>query len=219
MFPARKEWLSSTEASELLGVHQTTLRRWADSGDISCLRTPGGHRRFKAADLIVWMEGRQTTSLTPQAEALAQNVVGFTRHEIAERHVSDEAWYAAFAGDNDRQRMRETGHRLLGLAIQYMGRTSNHEPVLQEGRRIGDFYGQQSAQHGISLVDTMRGFFFFRESLLRATRPGLATRGQYDAEEVRMHRRLRIFLDEAMYACLASYEATCRHLLRAESEA
>jgi hypothetical protein len=161
------------------------------------------------------MEGKQATGLTQQAEAVVRNVVGFTRQEMAERGVSGEAWYLAFDQEEARQRMRDTGRRLLGLGIQYMGRTSNHEPVLQEGRRIGRFYGQQCAQHGISLVDTMRGFFFFRESLLRATRPGLATAGQYDAEDGRIHRQLRHFLDEVMYACLASYEATCRNLLHA----
>jgi excisionase family DNA binding protein len=213
--PLDKEgWLSSVEASELLGVHPTTLRRWADSGDIPCFRTPGGHRRFKAADLKAWMEGRRSTAVIAQTEALVQNVIGFTRHEMAEQHVSTETWYVAFNRGDDRQHMRETGQRLLGLAIQYMGRTSNHEPILQEGRRIGGFYGQQCAEHGMSLVDTMRAYFFFRESLIRATRPGLATRGQYDAEDARMHRQLRLFLDEIMYACMDSYDTTCRRLLQ-----
>jgi len=67
----------------------------------------------------------------------------------------------------------------------------------------------------MSLVDTVRALFFFRESLLRAAKPGQATPGQYDAEDVRIHRQLRHFLDEVMYACLANYEATCRHLLLA----
>jgi hypothetical protein len=132
---------------------------------------------------------------------------------MSEQHVSQQPWYEAFDREGDRQHMRETGHRLLGLAIQYMARMSNREPILEEGRRIGDHYGQQCAQHSVSLVDTMHGFFFFRESLLRATRPGLATQGKYDAEEVRMHRQLRHFLDAVMYACLGSYEATCRNLL------
>jgi hypothetical protein len=125
---------------------------------------------------------------------------------MAVQQVTKEGWYIAFDQQDELQRMQETGHRLLGLAIQYMARNSNHEPALQEGRRIGDYYGRQCAARRVSLVDTMRGFFFFRESLLRATRPGLATRGQYDAEEVRMHRQLRRFLDEVMYACLGSYE-------------
>jgi excisionase family DNA binding protein len=210
-----REWLSLTEAGKLLGVHPTTLRRWVDAGDVPHFRTPGGHRRFRTADLAAWMEGKQTTALIPQSEALVQSAVGFTRQEMAQHHVSREPWYAAFGQEEDRQQMRDTGRRLFGLAIQYMSRTRDHEPVLQEGRRIGEFYGQQSAEHGVSVVDTVRALFFFRESLLRAAKPGQASPGQYDAEDVRIHRQLRHFLDEVMYACLASYEATCRHLLPA----
>ena len=39
-------WLTLSEAAEQLGVHPTTLRRWADNGDIPVSVTPGGHRRF-----------------------------------------------------------------------------------------------------------------------------------------------------------------------------
>ena len=213
------EWLSLTEASKLLGVHKTTVRRWTDSGHLPCFRTPGGHRRFRISELTAWMEGKQTTALVPQTETLVQNVVGFTQQEMVERHVSSEAWYLAFEREDERQRMRDSGRRLLGLAIQYMGRAGDREAVVKEGQRIGQFYGQQCAQHGISLIDTMRAFFFFRESLLRTARPGLAGRGRYDAEEARLHRELRQFLDKVMYACLASYETTCRHLLHGGGKA
>jgi hypothetical protein len=161
------------------------------------------------------MEGTQSTALTPQSEALVQSAVGYTRQEMATKHVSHESWYTAFEREEDRQQMRDTGRRLFGLAVQYMGRTRDFEPVLQEGRRIGEHYGQECAQHEMSLVDTVRALFFFRESLLRAARPGQASHGQYDNEDIRIHRQLRHFLDEVMYACLASYEATCRHLLSA----
>lgn len=208
-----KEWLSLTEASNLLGIHPTTLRRWADSGSIPCLRTPGGHRRFRTADLTAWVEGKQTTALAPQSETLVQSAVGYTRQEMARTHVSHESWHMAFDREKDRQQMRDTGRRLFGLAIQFMSRTRDHELVLQEGLRIGKFYGQECAQHSVSLVDTVRALFFFRESLLRAAKPGQARPGQYDSEDVRIHRQLRHFLDEVMYACLASYEESCRHLL------
>lgn len=211
----QKDWLSLSEASDLLEVHPTTLRRWADSGNIPCLRTPGGHRRFRTADLTDWMQDSQTTALAPQPETLVWNAVGYTRQEMARNHVSHESWYLAFDREEDRQQMRDTGRQLFGLAIQYMSRTHNQERVLQEGQHIGEFYGQECAQQGISLVDTVRAQFFFRESLLRAAKPGQVNPGQYDTEDVRIHRQLRHFLDEVMYACLASYEATCRHLLPA----
>ena len=207
------DWLSLSDASEMLGVHPTTLRRWADAGEVPCFRTPGGHRRFRRSDLAAWVgDPHATTALTSRSGALVQSAGSFTRQEMAAHDVTAEQWYVAFEGDNDRQRMRDTGRRLFGLALQYMSRTRDHEPILHEGRRIGSFYGEQSARHGMSLVDTVRALFFFRESLMRAARPGQASFGQYDAEDVRIHRQLRHFLDEVMYACLASYEETCRHL-------
>jgi hypothetical protein len=184
-------------------------------GHMPHLRTPGGHRRFQKADLISWMEGKQATALVPQPESLVQSAVGFTRQEMAEQHVTGEPWYAAFDQEVDRQQMRDTGRKLFGLAIQYMSRSHSREPILEEGRRIGQFYGRQSAELGISLVHMMRALFFFRESLLRAAKPGQANPGQYDEEDVRIHRQLRTFLDEVMYACLAGYETTCLHLLPA----
>jgi excisionase family DNA binding protein len=211
------DWLSLTEASDLLQVHPTTLRRWADAGAIPHLRTPGGHRRFRRADLDAWAQGAQVTALAPQSETLVQSAVGYTRREMARQQVSHESWYTAFYGDDDRQQMRDTGRRLFGLALQYMSRTRNQEPILHEGRRIGEFYGRQSAERRISLVDTVRALFFFRESLLRAAKPGQTNPGQYDAEDVRIHQQLRHFMDEVMYACLSSYEAACGHLLPAGS--
>ena len=211
----QKDWLSLTKASELLGVHPTTLRRWANSGSVPFFRTPGGHRRFRVVDLTAWMQCKRTTPLAPRSDALVQSAVGYTRQQMASKHVSIESWYAAFDREEERQQMRDTGRRLFGLALQYMSRTQNHEPVLQEGRHIGEFYGQMCAQHSVSLVDTVRAIFFFRDSLLRAASPDPAYPGQHDAEDARIQQRVRRFLDEVMYACLDSYEETWRHALDA----
>jgi len=35
-----------SEATEMLGVHENTVRRWGDEGTLRMVRTPGGHRRF-----------------------------------------------------------------------------------------------------------------------------------------------------------------------------
>jgi excisionase family DNA binding protein len=37
---------TSSQAARYLGVSLATIRRWTDSGHISCYRTPGGQRRF-----------------------------------------------------------------------------------------------------------------------------------------------------------------------------
>lgn len=39
-------FISINKASQILGVHQNTLRKWADDGQIETIRSKGGHRRF-----------------------------------------------------------------------------------------------------------------------------------------------------------------------------
>jgi len=38
--------LTISEAADRLGVHQKTLRAWADKGLVAHFRTPTGYRRF-----------------------------------------------------------------------------------------------------------------------------------------------------------------------------
>lgn len=40
------ELMTTREAAALLGVGTTSIKRWADSGLLTCVKTPGGHRRF-----------------------------------------------------------------------------------------------------------------------------------------------------------------------------
>lgn len=39
------------DAARMLGVHQDTMRRWAEAGKIHGWKTPGGWWRFRDADL------------------------------------------------------------------------------------------------------------------------------------------------------------------------
>jgi excisionase family DNA binding protein len=45
------EWVSTKAAMRLLGVGSTTIKRWADGGQLPFMRTVGGHRRFRLVDL------------------------------------------------------------------------------------------------------------------------------------------------------------------------
>ena len=60
-----RHWLSINEACRLLGVDQSTLRRWSDAGKVPVFRTPGGHRRYAEDDLLTLLgeKGRRPVYL------------------------------------------------------------------------------------------------------------------------------------------------------------
>lgn len=43
--------LTITKAAQALGVHKDTLRDWAEADQFPCVRTAGGHRRFRQSDI------------------------------------------------------------------------------------------------------------------------------------------------------------------------
>ncbi len=45
------EWLTLGQAATYLGVAQSTIRKWSDTGRLPAFYTPGGHRRFRRGDL------------------------------------------------------------------------------------------------------------------------------------------------------------------------
>lgn len=43
--------LTISDTALMLGVSVATVRRWADAGHLASYRTPGGQRRFSAAEV------------------------------------------------------------------------------------------------------------------------------------------------------------------------
>jgi excisionase family DNA binding protein len=43
--------LTPVEVAEIFGVNPKTVTRWARSGQLKCLKTLGGHRRYRFADV------------------------------------------------------------------------------------------------------------------------------------------------------------------------
>jgi len=50
---APKDLLSICDVAEMMGCSQDTIRRLAESGDLPCHKTPGGHRKFSRK--AVWL--------------------------------------------------------------------------------------------------------------------------------------------------------------------
>jgi excisionase family DNA binding protein len=56
--------LTPAEVATVLYVDPKTVTRWAVAGKVSCVRTPGGHRRFLTSEILVL-----ATANTPRGEA------------------------------------------------------------------------------------------------------------------------------------------------------
>jgi len=50
------DWLTLGQAAKYLGVAQSTIRKWSDSGRVPAFYTPGGHRRYRRMDLDAFLE-------------------------------------------------------------------------------------------------------------------------------------------------------------------
>lgn len=210
--PRSPRWLALGEAAELLGVHPSTLRRWVDDGDIRCMRTPGGHRRFREKDLQEFLSDQLQIEAPPDPKNLTDAVIHRARQKMQADSDAEVPWRAAF-DDNERAARRESGRRLLGLAIRYTSRATGRDAILEEGRSLGREYGRDAAHRGLSLADTAQALLFFRETLVHAARPGPSDQGQYDDEDDHIHRSLQEFLDQVFYAALDAYEVALRDQL------
>jgi excisionase family DNA binding protein len=48
--------LTSHEVGALLQVNPSSVKKWVNEGRIAAFRTPGGHRRIRAADLVAFLD-------------------------------------------------------------------------------------------------------------------------------------------------------------------
>lgn len=54
--------LTVGEVAQMFRVDPKTVSRWAARGKIDCLRTPGGHRRFRESEVRKYLEARTEES-------------------------------------------------------------------------------------------------------------------------------------------------------------
>src|SRR5688500_15679666 len=138
-------------ACEILGVNESTLRLWTDSGRVPVFLTPGGHRRYREADL---------RSLTEQPPAAAEpaplSTALLESHErydsVARRAFQSSPWFRQF-DDEARRHFRILGNSMLQLLSSYVvsGSRRERERSLRRGREVAAEYGSVSAGLGLSL--------------------------------------------------------------------
>ena len=51
--------LTTGDVATMFGVDQRTVREWCKAGRLPHFRTPGGHRRFRSAEVTALLNGGQ----------------------------------------------------------------------------------------------------------------------------------------------------------------
>jgi len=201
------EWLSLHEAAELLGVHPSTLRSWADQGRLAVHRTQGGHRRFRRADVEVWLHTRQHNG-NIEFGSVAENALKRMRIEISEGRLENADWYRKLDPEA-RDQYRQSGRSLLLGLVSFL--SSQDESLSAEARSLGYEYASRGWRLGLSSVEAAEAFLFFRNTLMDAMLNFYESAGVHSPKAwADMVRRTMSFTDQVMLALLETYQAYVR---------
>ncbi|MFN0145776.1 MAG: helix-turn-helix domain-containing protein [Dehalococcoidia bacterium] len=180
-------WLTLGAASQLLGVSESTIRRWADAGELRSYRTTGGHRRVLEEDLRHLISntapapGRDSDRISDLAIARVKRRLGRGRRQHS---------MAAFEGlaPEVLDRLRLMGRQLVDLFARYIASDTKGERFSEDARTIGHEYGRTLVGSGVGLTTAVVTFNTMRGSLEEtaaqiATEAGLATEDAVEAIE------------------------------------
>lgn len=196
-------WLTLGQACRLLSVDESTLRRWADSGQIRTFRTPGGHRRFAESEVRAIVDGRAKKRLTNVGDLATRRI----RQQLHRGHAD---WYDS-VDEAQREKLRPLGRRLMMLVADYVAKRGRKTSLLEEARATGVQYGHELAAAGMSLSQAMHAFTFFRRSLDQSAKQALAKAGTPHAESVEVCEQIMGLADEVLLGIASAYEAGNGH--------
>jgi len=163
-------WLTINDACRMLGVDQSTLRRWSDSGKVPVFRTPGGHRRYSEVELrrLVGSGARRfERQRMANRQLVDQSRAGFV--DSFWRTARERRWYKAYTA-TQLDDLRRLGRRLIDLAVRFASATASHEraSLLDEAQQIGRQYGRVSAVAGLTGAESVEAFLYFRAPVVHS---------------------------------------------------
>jgi len=190
------EWVSIGHACKLLGVNAATLRQWTAHGKLQAFRTPGGHRRFSAAEITALSQ----QALAPQP-AVAETVIAELRtryRDLAQSSVAHQGWLAHI-DPVARQHYHDLGDELLGLLADYLaGAPARRLRALERAHAIGREYGELAGEARVTTADAVEAYTLFRRPLLDVLLRGLEGRLGARAQLGRVMRDAERLMDEVL---------------------
>ncbi len=199
----KKEWLSLREAAEMLGVHPSTIRNWADQGRLPVHRTQGGHRRFKRADVELWTQSERMQA-PESASLIVQNALGQTRMHVGGGQLEAESWFNKL-DEEAKNKYRRSGRALLQGMTSYLA--TDGASADAEARATGIEYAMIGRRCGLSRLEATQAFMYFRNMLLESlitVYESAAIQSPYAWGD--MLRKINAFADQVLLAILEQYQ-------------
>ena len=200
-------WVSLRRACEILGADESTLRRWADAGRLRVYRTPGGHRRFSLNDLesMVSGDGRHRG-----AEEVERVAVAKIRRQLQRARQDDNGWYGSLSDDN-RQRLRDLGRRLVEMAGEYMEKRTRRSSLLDEALEIGGEYGRVLLDAGLPLPSAVGAYIGFRKTIDETTNQAALRESMPLEEALAASGQVHALGDQVLLGMTAAYAIATRN--------
>jgi excisionase family DNA binding protein len=196
-------WVTLRHACEILGVDESTLRRWADSGRLRVYRTPGGHRRFSLANLEEMLAGENQHRGAEDVERLA---LARIRRQLQRARQQEQGWYVSLS-DSSRQRLRDLGRRLVEMAGEYLDRRTRHAGLLDEALAIGGEYGRVLMGAGLPLASAVGAYIGFRKTMDETARQAALREALPMGEALDATGQVHALGDQVLLGMTAAYES------------
>ena len=155
------EWLSLSEAAEMLGMHPATVRLWADRNELPSRRTNGRHRRFRRSDIEARLRQDAERKPRPTAQLLVQSVLGRVRFAFTDGTLKTLPWYENF-NDSALEAYRSLGRRVLELLLRALNDGTSADELRSEAVLLGAEYGSVTRDSHVPVADAVRAFLYFR---------------------------------------------------------
>jgi excisionase family DNA binding protein len=195
-------WVTLRRACEILGVDESTLRRWADTGRLRSYRTPGGHRRFSLVNLEAMVAGESRTRGSDEMERIATARI---RRQLQRARQQDQGWYASLTEAN-RAELRDLGRRLVEMVGEYLDKRTRRAGLLDEALEIGGRYGRVLIEARLPLASAVGAYTGFRRTIDETTRQSAVRESLPLDEALAAIGQVHALGDQVLLGLAAAYE-------------
>lgn len=197
------EWLSLSDAAQVLGVHPSTVRLWSDKGVLPVHKTQGGHRRYRRSEISLWAESSQR-SREIEPENMMQEVIRNVRLQISEGSLEAETWYRKLDGEA-RTQYRLGARSLFHGLMNYV--SASDDEAATEAYAIGYEYASRARRYNLSYVDAAKAFLFFRDTLIESVIKVYGEAKVPVAQASQMYAKIHTFTDAILISLLQTFES------------